>query len=372
MLKTTLTTALLVSASATQTQDAVKAGATIIKQSKAQFHQLQTAQKTHALSAMKDFKLANKGVSLQARGMTKSTKTSVRALRGKGGKGKGKSKSDDDKGEADEEAGDTDGDSMTRQYLQISSGFCTGDDLGFGTPFTEDYYLYHGQMANGVCENSVDMDGYPFSYKTAFVAEPFTVMEYTYTMHDCKDEYMIGSWDATAEFTFGGAATVGGGCMDGIRLQMSEESLTLPGGFVGVGDIMDVNKCVASGDLSAFDWLDMESAFIMIPSVGTFPMCMSEDDSDDDAGGDDAGGDDAGGDDASSGGSFQYDVSGCGGSPATLTTQYFSDADCSVPTTTEVEEAKSCAFDIEIFMDDLARGDGGNFYFSSDLCANVV
>mmetsp|Transcript_18282 Transcript_18282/g.30488 ORF Transcript_18282/g.30488 Transcript_18282/m.30488 type:complete len:366 (+) Transcript_18282:37-1134(+) len=365
MFKTTLTSALLVSASATQAQDAVKTGAAIIKRAKNEFHQMQTSQKNHALSAVKDFKLANKGVSLQARGVSKSSKSSARALRGKGGKGKGKSKSDDDKDEPEEESGD---EVMSRQYLQMSSGMCAGTDLGFGSVYTEDEWFFHGQLTSGSCLNSIDSDGYPFSFKASVMAEPFTVVEYTYTMHDCKEEYVTDTQDVTADYNFGGTLTASGVCTDfggfGIRLQVSGESLTFPDGFVGVGDNTHVNDCVSTGDLSMFDFVEMEAAFMNIPGVGTFPMCHTEDSDDD--------GDDDAGDDAGSGGSYQYDVSGCGGTPSTLATYYFSDGECSVPTTSEVGEAKSCFFDVEDFIDNVSDGDGADFFYTADLCTNVA
>jgi hypothetical protein len=352
MLKATLTSALLVSASATDAQDAVKAGSAAVKRAKDAFHQIQTSQKTHALKAVNNYKLANKVVSLQARGVTGAAKKS-RALRGKSGKGKGKSKSDDDKDDEGDEV-----DIASRKYLQMSSGFCSGTDIGTG-PYTEDFYVFHGQFANNVCLNSVDSDGYAYSSKVFLTGDEFMLMADSYMMHDCQDEYLVATEDITSEFTFGGAVMPNGMCTDfdgfGVKMLVSETPLTMPAGFVASAENSRANDCAMMTDLSTYDELELETSFISIPSFGDFPLCNQEDSDDDGASG-----------------SYQYDVSACGDEPSTLTIQHFSDLDCTVPTGSSMEEAKMCALDVQHFVDEIADEGGADFIFSSLFCSPMA
>ena len=256
MFKTTLATALLVSASASQQQQqqtAAKAAGTLVLQAKHKYHQLHATQRANALNAAKEFKLASKGTSLKALGVSKTgrvgvAKTPLRSLRGKGGKGKGKGKGDEEEEEEEEEeGGDDDEVAMPASYLRMSNGYCSGADLlGDGNTLTEDMYLSHTQFKQGHCVNSVDTSGLAYSWNFDIMAEPFTVAEKTFAMHDCKDEYLTGSFDITSWFTAGGLVTTDGVCNDmgggyGVSVSVSQNSLSMPAGFVGTAENGYVN-----------------------------------------------------------------------------------------------------------------------------------
>jgi hypothetical protein len=196
MFKNTLAAAtLLASASASQQQDSVKAVSVAAHNAKEHFKTIKTAQNAQTLASLNNFKLANKdillankGVSLGARGVSKrSLGTSTRTLRGKGGKGKGRGKDEDE----DE---DNELSSEPPLYLQMSFGVCAGIDLGAG-PITEDIFVSHIQLKSGVCSNSIDTDGFGYSYMMSAMAEPFIVTRKNYLWHGCMAENFVHESD---------------------------------------------------------------------------------------------------------------------------------------------------------------------------------
>lgn len=368
MFKTTfLTAALLATATASASSDAsagtnkagAAAAATLVQRAKSDVKRMHTLQHAKALDAVK-LARGDATLSLQAQAQTKTkvqakgvSKSSLRALRGKAGKGKGKGKDDD---EEEEEEGEWE--TMARSYLSMSAGICAGGNFA-GDTMAADTYLYIGQMVSGSCENMVDSDGMTYSMKTSFTAEPFSIMESVHSMHDCKDDYYVSSMDVTSDFTFGGAVTANGVCTDlggyAVRLMVSDTSVTMPPGFVATTENMHVNDCKA-GDISSYDFVDMEAAGITL-SGGYMSMCFSENDSDDDTL------------DDSLFGSYAYDVSGCGGDPASLTITSFSDSDCTVSTGSDTESAKYCSFDFEHFVEEMTATSSATFLYTSQFCS---
>lgn len=351
MFKALLATSLLATASANE-QDALKAGASITQHAKNNLHNIQTVQSSKALNIVNEFKLANKGVTLQAQGVTKrvtkaSTKTtSVRSLRGKGGKGKGKGKDDDDE---EEVSGDL--------FLQMSSGMCAGADIGFGA-IAEDTYLYHVQMKSGACTNVVGNDGTYHSYAVHLVADTFAISEKVYSMDNCQEVNLIDTVDITEHFTFGGAVTPNNMCTSvdgyGVRLTVSDKAVTMPAGFIAHGQNAKANTCVG-GDLSSHDYVELQAAGLMTPG-GYGRMCSSNDDSDDDIS-------------APVSGSYEYDLSSCGA--GSLVVNHFSDDNCEVLVESSTHMAQYCYFDVPSFAAEMLADTNADFYISTQYCTSA-
>jgi hypothetical protein len=348
-MKVTLTAAtLLASVAASSQQEVSKAASLSAMKAKTQLKAIQTAQHAKTLSAVKDFKLANKGVSLSARSVFNKRgmvgAAPIRTLRGKGGKGKGKGK--------DEEVEGSDSTAATK-YLQMSYAWCAGTDMGLG-PISEDLYFLHAQFKSGTCFNAIDVDGVGFSYVIAGAAEPFAISETTYSDHDCMEENFIDEIDLTDEFTMGGELTPSDSCTDtgfgyGMRFGIFETAIVAPSHAVATGESASLAGCrsgTAAGNLAMYDYVTIDVTEVNFYGSFTSVFCNSDDDVT----------------------SYQYDVSNCGAETPTITINEFSDTSCSVPSGSEVNEPDSCFFDYDYFVEEIGFEGGAAFFYEFNTC----
>jgi hypothetical protein len=123
-----------------------------------------------------------------------------------------------------------------------------------------------------------------------------------------------------------------------------------------------------TGDLGMYDVIEVEMAIFTDIVGSTVPVCYRKDDDTYDSVYyyyDQYSSEDI---PAATGGSYSYDVSICGTDTPSLTINMFSDADCSVPVGSEVEEPKFCYFDYQHFVEEITMDGSSDIFYDVQTC----